>query len=74
MAYQVVQYVDWLDENPIRSEPLETRWEADELAGEWLDKTVDFVVSHSQYTVSDDEYNEIVETEWQLIRIEEAIK
>lgn len=68
--YVVKQYVDTLDTNPTVSDVV-PEWEALDIKAQWLYETVDYVVQHSPYTVSETEYGEIVEAESALIIIEE---
>ena len=69
--YVVKQFVDTLDTNPTVSAPVEY-WEAEELALEWLEAAIDWTVQHWSYTLSEEELEEIRETETTLVRIEEV--
>jgi hypothetical protein len=71
MAYKVTQAVDYLDPNPVIT-ILEEEWEALEYADECIMGAVQYRVDHSQYSISDKEWNEIHEQECTLIRIEEV--
>ena len=68
--YVVKQHVDYLDTQPTISAPLE-RWEAEELASEWLMETISHIVQHSPYSIDDEEYESLWEHEATLIKIEE---
>jgi hypothetical protein len=69
--YQVIQYADSLDTNPVVSDVVEF-YEAENIYSDWLEKTVSFVVDHSPYMVSSSDLIEIEEAERQLIRIIEV--
>lgn len=68
--YLVKQYVDYLDTQPTISAPME-RWEAEEVASEWLMDTVSHIVQHSTYSIDEEEYEMLLEHEATLIKIEE---
>ena len=68
--YIVKQHVDYLDTQPTISAPLD-RWEAEELASEWLMETISHIVQHSPYSINDEEYESLWEQEATLIKIEE---
>jgi hypothetical protein len=69
--YQVIQYADSLDTNPVVSDVVEF-YEAENIYSDWLEKTVSFVVDHSPYMISSSDLIEIEEAERQLIRIIEV--
>lgn len=69
--YVVKQYVDFLDPNPTISAPMEF-WEAEELLSNWISETVDNIVQHSPYSITDEDLEHIYESESQLIQIEEV--
>jgi len=69
--YVVKQSVDTLDTNPKVSAPLE-KWEAEELASEWIQEAIDWTVAHWSYTLSEKELDEIRENETALVKIEEV--
>jgi len=70
MNYKVTYAIDSLD-----TKPLIKTFESEYEAVEWLENEVqermDYVVQHSPYTISEEEYQEIEEYEYQLVRIEE---
>lgn len=68
--YLVKQYVDYLDASPTISAPMEL-WEAEELASEWLMDTIDYIVQHSPHSIDEEEYENLLEHEATLIKIEE---
>ena len=70
-TYVVKQFADSLDTNPTLSEPL-SESEAQELASEWIEESVSWVVQHSPYSISENELEEIREIESTLVKIEEV--
>ena len=69
MTYKVTYALDSLDSNPtVRT--FDCHYEMEEWITEAVMETVDHIVQHSQYTISDSELDEIMETEYSLIRIE----
>ncbi len=71
MKYIVRQSISAFDPDPKISAPLDW-WEAEELASEWLMEAVDHIVQHSPYSISEEEYENIVAEETQLIQIQEG--
>jgi hypothetical protein len=69
--YVVKQHIDYLDTQPTISAPME-RWEAEEVASEWLMDTISHIVQHSPYSIGEEEYERLVEQESTLIKIEEC--
>lgn len=69
MKYQVTYARDSLDTNPTIKK-FDCHYEMEEWITELVMATVDHIVQHSQYTISDSELDEIMETEYSLIRIE----
>lgn len=69
--YIVKQHIDYLDTHPTISAPME-RWEAEELASEWLMDTVSHIVQHLPYSIDEEEYENLMEQEAALIKIEEC--
>lgn len=70
-TYVVKQFTHVLDTNPTLSEPL-SEAEAVDLAGEWIDRAVSWVVQHTPYSISENELEEIREIESTLVKIEEV--
>ena len=70
MNYKVTYAIDSLD-----TKPLIKTFESEYEAIEWLENEVqermDYVVQHSPYTISEEEYREMEENEYSLVRIEE---
>ena len=69
--YIVKQYVDTLDTNPTTSEPM-PEWEALDVKADWANDTINHIVQHSPYSISEEEYEELYEHELSLIVIEEV--
>ena len=69
MKYQVTYARDSLDTNPTIKE-FDCHYEMEEWISESVMSTIDHIVQHSQYVISDSELDEIMETEYSLIRIE----
>ena len=69
MNYKVTYAIDSLDTKPV----IKTFDEEDE-ALEWLENEVqermDYTVQHSPFSISEEEYQEIEENEYTLVRIE----
>ncbi len=70
-TYVVKQFTHVLDTNPTLSEIL-SESEAVDLAGEWIDEAVSWVVQHTPYSISENELEEIREIEATLVKIEEV--
>ena len=69
MKYKVTYACDTLDNNPT-IKIFDCHYEMEEWVTESVMATIDHIVQHSQYTISDSELDEIMETEYSLIRIE----
>lgn len=69
MPYRVTYAIDHLDPNPIVKE-FEDEWEALDYLSDAIFQRVDYIVQHSPYSISESEYESIVETEQLLTRIE----
>lgn len=69
--YIVKQYVDTLDTKPTTSEPM-PEWEALDVKADWASETMNHIVQHSTYSISEQEYEELYEHELSLIVIEEV--
>ena len=70
MNYKVTYAIDSLDSNPT-VKTFEHEYEAEEWLFDEVQRRVDYVVQHSPYTITDEEYQEIEENEYSLVRIEE---
>ena len=69
MNYKVTYAIDSLDTKPV-IKTFETEYEAEEFLHESVQQRMDFIVQHSQYTISEKEYKEIEENEYSLVRME----
>ena len=69
MNYKVTYAIDSLDSNPT-IKTFEHEYEALEWLENEVQERMDYVVQHSPYTISEKEYQEIEENEYQLVRIE----
>ena len=69
MKYKVTYAYDSLDTNPT-IKTFDCHYEMEEWITQAVMETVDYVVQHSQYSISESELEDIMETEYSLIRIE----
>lgn len=69
MKYKVTYACDSLDTNPTIKE-FDCHYEMEEWISESVMNSIDHIVQHSQYVISDSELDEIMEAEYSLIRIE----
>ena len=69
MNYQVTYAIDSLDTKPV-IKTFESEFEAEEWLNDEVQRRMDYVVQHSPYTISEEEYREIEEYEYSLVRIE----
>ena len=69
MNYKVTYAIDSLDTNPV-IKTFETEYEAEEWLYNEVSERIDYTVQHSPYTISEEEYQEIEENEYTLVRIE----
>jgi hypothetical protein len=69
MKYKVTYAIDSLDTKPV-IKTFETEYEAEEWLHNEVKERMDYIVQHSQYTISEKEYKEIEENEYSLVRIE----
>lgn len=67
--YQVTYACDSLDTNPTIKQ-FDCHYDMEEWISEQMTSRLDHVVQHSQDTISESEYNDLVDIEWSLIRIE----
>lgn len=65
---KVTYAIDTLDNNPV-VEIFDTMSEAQDWVADEMQRRIDWTVSHSPYPISDDELEEMQETELQLVRI-----
>ena len=69
MNYKVTYAIDSLDTKPV-IKTFESEYEAEEWLNDEVQHRIDYTVQHSPYTISEEEYQEIEENEYQLVRIE----
>jgi len=67
--YTVTIASDTLDPNP-NIERFEEYWEAEEFIHEEVERRVNFLIEHSPYSISENEMDEMYETEYSLVRLE----
>jgi hypothetical protein len=67
---KVTYAIDTLDNNPV-VEIFDTMSEAQDWIADEMQRRIDWTVSHSPLPVSDDELDEMRETEFTLVRIED---
>ena len=70
MNYKVTYAIDSLDSNPT-IKFFDSEYEAEEWLNDEVQHRIDYTVQHSPYTMSEEEYKEIEEYEYSLVRIEE---
>ena len=69
MNYKVTYAIDSLDTKPV-IKTFEHEYEAEEWLNDEVQRRMDYIVQHSQYTISEEEYYEIEQNEYTLVRIE----
>ena len=69
MKYRVTYAIDSLDPNPI-VETFDTESEAIEWLSDETQRRVEHIIAHSPYAIDDSEYESILETEYNLARID----
>ena len=69
MNYKVTYAIDSLDTKPV-IKTFEHEYEAEEWLHNEVQERMDYTVQHSPYTISEEEYREIEEIEYSLVRIE----
>jgi hypothetical protein len=67
---KVTYAIDTLDNSPV-VEIFDTMSEAQDWVADEMQRRIDWTVSHSPYPISDDELDEMRETELTLVRIED---
>lgn len=71
MPYRVTYAIDSLDPNPT-VKTFDDEWEAHEYLSDAIASRIDYIVQHSPYSISEDEYDAISEMEHSLTRIEKV--
>ena len=69
MKYKVTYAIDSLDTQPV-VKLFDEEYEAEEWLFDEVQRRMDYVVQHSLYFISKEEYQEIEENEYTLVRIE----
>lgn len=69
MAYKVTYAIESLDPNPV-VETFETEFKAIDWLHEEFERRIAYVVEHSPYCVSEEDYQSICEVEYSLARID----
>ena len=67
--YKVTYAVYYTDSNPT-IKYFDTEWEAQDWVSEEIERRVSYIVEHSQYTISEEDLQNICETEHELVRFE----
>jgi len=70
MRYRVTIAVDSLDPNPEVTE-FEDFYEAEDFIHDSVNQSVQWLMSHSPYIIEEEEYEELLEQEMALTRLEE---
>ena len=71
MNYKVTYAIDSLDTNPT-VKTFETEYEAEEWLFDEVQERISWTVEHSPFSISEEEYKEIEENEYSLVRIEKV--
>ena len=71
MNYKVTYAIDSLDTKPV-IKTFDEEYEAEEWLHNEVQERMDYIVQHSQYTISEKEYQEIEEYEYSLVRLEKV--
>ena len=71
MNYKVTYAIDYLDPNPV-IKTFDEEYEALEWLENEVQERIDYTVQHSPYTISEEEYRDIEEYEYSLVRIEKV--
>ena len=69
MNYKVTYAIDSLDTKPV-IKLFESEYEAEEWLHNEVQERIDYIVQHSPFAISEEEYKEIEENEYTLVRIE----
>jgi len=69
MKYKVTYAIDSLDTEPV-VKLFDEEYEALEWMNDEIQRRISYVVEHSQFSISEKEYQEIEENEHTLVRIE----
>ena len=69
MKYKVTYAIDSLDTQPV-VKLFDEEYEAEEWLHNEVQERMDYTVQHSPFSISEEEYQEIEEYEYSLVRIE----
>lgn len=69
MNYKVIYAIDSLDTKPV-IKTFDEEYEALEWLENEVQERIDYTVQHSPFSISEEEYQEIEENEYTLVRIE----
>jgi len=69
MKYKVTYAIDSLDTQPV-VKLFDEEYEAEEWLHNEIQERMDYTVQHSPFSISEEEYQEIEEYEYSLVRIE----
>ena len=68
--YKVIYAVDYLDSNPT-IKYFDDWYDMQDYVPDEIQRRIDYIVQHSSFTISEEEYKEIEEYEYSLLKIEE---
>lgn len=68
--YKVIYAVDYLDSNPT-IKYFDDWYDMQDYVHDEIQRRIDYIVQHSSFTISEEEYKEIEEYEYSLLKIEE---
>ena len=71
MTYKVTYAIDSLDTQPV-VKLFDEEYEALEWMNDEIQRRIEYVIEHSQFSISEKEYQEIEENEHTLVRIEKV--
>ena len=71
MNYKVTYAIDSLDTKPV-IKTFEHEYEAEEWLHNEVQERMDYTVQHSPFSISEEEYQEIEEYEYSLVRLEKV--
>ena len=72
MNYKVIYPVDSLDSNPT-IKIFNEEYEALEWVENEVQRRIDYIVQHSPFTISEEEYQQIEESEYSLVQIQQKL-
>ena len=72
MNYKVTYAIDYLDPNPV-IKTFDEEYEALEWLENEVQHRIDHIVQHSPFTISEEEYQQIEESEYSLVQIQQKL-